>query len=65
MEKEPKIKSIKGIPWAFINKDVIDVDFVDGKPFAMWIYEPEAFKQWQKRREEIIKKGLPELNSRK
>jgi len=59
MEKEPKIKNIKDIPRAFINKDVIDADFEDGKEFALRIYQPEALTQWQKRREQIIKKGLP------
>jgi len=59
MEKEPKIKSIKDIPRAFINRDVIDEDFVDGKEFVKKLYKPRALGQWEKRREQIIEKGLP------
>ncbi len=60
MEKEPKIKSLKDIPKAFIDGDVVDMDFREVKGFVNGpIWKLRLQGEWEKRREQIIKKGLP------
>ena len=60
MEKETELltKASK-IPNEFINKDVINVDFVDGKEFVANIRESRSRKESKKRREAVTEKGLP------
>ena len=56
MEKETRILDLKG---KFVNGDVINMDFKEIKGFAPEIHRIMTPKEWQEKRQKILKMKLP------